>query len=363
MPAALMNSTTVDIDGVGSDYQFRTTGQILKFDGYLRIYPEASKELRLPDLTSGQKLDLLELRGEQHFTKPPGRYSDAGLVKELEGYGIGRPSTYAPIISTIIARNYVNRDDNKKLAPTDIAFVVNDLLVKHFSQIVDYQFTAEVENNLDEIASGDKEWQPVVKQFYDPFHKNLLHKYEEINKNDIMPEEKTKEICDKCKSRMIIKTGRYGKFLACSSFPECKNIKPLNENGEKDKEADEKLKKLEEKYKDEVCDKCGSQMAIKTGRYGPFLACTAYPKCKNIKSIEENNNTTGVTCPECGKGELVQKRSKRGVFYACNQYPDCKTAFSGKPLAEKCPECGNLLMEGKNGDVRCSSKGCEYKKN
>lgn len=362
MPAATMDSTTIDIDAVNTDYQFRSTGQVLKFDGYLRVYPEKSKELQLPELDQNQKLDLLDLRGEQHFTQPPGRYSDAGLVKKLENYGIGRPSTYAPIISTIIARNYVNRDDNKKLAPTDIAFVVNDLLVKHFSRIVDFQFTAEMENDLDEIAVGNKEWQPAVKQFYEPFHKNLLNKYEEINKNDIMPEEESNEVCDKCGAKMIVKTGRYGKFLACSAFPDCKNIKSLDKNGEKDKKADEQIKKLEKKYKDEVCDKCGSPMAIKNGKYGPFLACTAHPKCKNIKSIEENNNSTGVTCPSCGKGEIVQKRSKRGVFYACNQYPDCKTAFSGKPLQEKCPECGSLLMEDKNGNVRCSSKECEYKK-
>ncbi len=361
MLAAELDSTTINIDAVNTDYQFRATGQILKFNGYLAIYPEKSQEIQLPEISKNQKLKLLKLAGEQHFTKPPGRYSDAGLVKKLENYGIGRPSTYAPIISNIITKNYVNRDENKKLTPTDIAFVVNDLLVKHFSGIINFQFTAEMEDNLDEIATGNKKWQPVVKKSYDPFHKNLLNKYEEINKNDIMPEKESKEVCDKCGAKMIIKTGRYGKFLACSAFPDCKNIKPLSENGEKDKKADEQLKKLQEKYKDEICDKCGAAMAIKNGKYGPFLACTAYPKCKNIKSIEENSNSTGVTCPVCGKGEIVQKRSKQGIFYACNQYPDCKTAFSGKPLQKKCPECENLLIEDKNGNVKCSNKQCEYK--
>ncbi|MFW5888464.1 MAG: type I DNA topoisomerase, partial [Patescibacteria group bacterium] len=354
MPPAKMDSTTLDVDAVGTPYQFRATGQVLKFDGYLNIYPEQSKELQLPEVAKGEELNLRELLGEQHFTKPPARYSDAGLVKEMESYGIGRPSTYAPIISTVIARNYVNRDDNKKLAPTDIAFVVNDLLVKHFSDIVDYEFTAQMENDLDEVADGNKDWQPVVKQFYNPFHQNLLNKYEELNKQDIMPEEKSQEKCDKCGAEMIVKTGRYGKFLACSGFPDCKNIKPLDKNGEKQQD-DEKTAKLKEKYKNEVCDKCGSPMDIKNGKYGPFLACTGYPKCKNIKSIEENNPSTGVTCPKCGKGEIIERKSKRGVFYACNQYPDCKNSYSGKPTGDKCPDCESLMIEDKNGKVRCSN--------
>jgi DNA topoisomerase-1 len=361
MPPAKMDSTTLDIDATDTAYQFRATGQVLKFDGYLKIYPEQSKELQLPKVTKGEELDLKDLLGEQHFTKPPARYSDAGLVKEMENYGIGRPSTYAPIISTVIARNYVNRDDNKKLAPTDIAFVVNDLLVKHFSQIVDYEFTAQMETDLDDVATGNKEWQPVVGQFYEPFHKNLLSKYEEISKNDIMPEEKSEEKCDKCGSQMIVKTGRYGKFLACSGFPDCKNIKPLDENGKKDK-SNEDVEKLRKKYKNEVCDKCGSPMDIKNGKFGPFLACTAYPKCKNIKNIKENDNSTGITCPECGKGKIVKKRSKRGVFYACDQYPECKTIFPGKPLEEKCPQCGKIMVEDQKGNVKCSNKECGYKK-
>ena len=361
MPEAVMDTTTVDIEAKEGEYQFRSNGQILKFSGFLRIYPEQSKELQLPELSEGEKLNLLKIDHEQHFTKPPGRYSDAGLVKEMEKYGIGRPSTYAPTISTIIARNYINRDDNKKLAPTDIAFVVNDLLVNHFPQIVDYKFTAEIEEDLDKIASGEKEWQPIIKDFYRPFHKNLEEKYENLTKQDIMPEEKSKEICDKCKSPMIIKTGRFGKFLACSGFPDCKNIKSLNDTPEK-KENEKEIKKLEEKYKGETCDKCGSSMAIKNGKFGPFLACTAYPKCKNIKSIEENKNTTGIKCPKCGKGEIVQKRSKRGIFYACDNYPDCKNAYWGKPTGKKCPDCESLLIEGKNNNIQCSNKDCGYKK-
>ncbi len=362
MPEALIDATVIDIDAKNTKYQFRATGQILKFDGYLKIYPEKSKELELPEVEKNEQLDLIKLEPEQHFTKPPARYSDAGLVKELEKHGIGRPSTYAPTISTIEARNYVNRDENKKLAPTDIAFVVIDLLIAHFPRIVDYQFTAQMENDLDNIAKGKTEWQPVIRDFYNPFHANLTNKYNEVNKQDIMPEEKSNEVCDKCGAPMIIKTGRYGKFLACSGFPDCKNIKGLNSNKNNSPEKNEEIKKLEKKYNGEKCEKCGADMAIKNGKFGPFLACTAYPNCKNIKNIQENNNSTGVKCPACGKGEIVQKRSKRGIFYACDQYPDCKNAYWGKPTGEKCPDCEALLVEGKDGEVKCSAKGCGYAK-
>jgi DNA topoisomerase-1 len=361
MSEAIMDSATLDIEADKTGYQFRATGQVINFDGYLKIYPEKSKELELPDVRKGEKLNFLRLNKEQHFTKPPARFSDAGLVKELEKHGIGRPSTYAPTLATIEARNYVNRDENKKLAPTDIAFVVNDLLVEHFPHIVDFQFTANMENDLDKIAEGEISWQPVIKDFYEPFHKNLEEKYNKIKKEDIMPEETTDVKCDKCGAPMIVKTGRYGKFLACSAFPDCKNIKSMPADGEDQAEKDKEFAKLEEKYKDEICDKCGEKMILKNGRFGPFLACSGYPNCKSIRSIEENTNSTGIKCPKCGKGEIVQKRSKRGVFYACNQYPDCKNAYWGKPNGEKCPDCEALLIETKDG-IKCSAKDCSYSK-
>ena len=379
MPEAVVNATIIDIDAAPSllakeragvrSYQFRATGQVIKFAGYLKIYPEKSQEIKLPDLKKEEELNLIELTKEQHFTKPPGRYSDAGLVKALEKYGIGRPSTYAPTIATIIDRNYVQRDDNKKLAPTDIALIVNDLLAEHFTSIVDYQFTAKMENELDNIAAGKIKWQPVIKEFYQPFHANLENKHKIIKKTDLMPEEKSNEICDKCGAAMIIKTGRYGKFLACSAFPKCKNIKSINSSGNsgfagKNGEKSEELKKLEEKYRDEVCDKCGAAMAVKTSRYGTFLACSGYPKCRNIKNFSGeklDSNSTGVKCPNCGQGEIVQKRSRKGIFYACNQYPKCKTAFWGKPTGTKCPDCGSLLIEDKKGNqIKCSNKECGY---
>ncbi len=360
MPSAIVDATIVDIDAQSTVYQFRATGQILKFDGYLKIYPEKSQEIILPELKKDEQLKLLELTKDQHFTKPPARYSDAGLVKALERYGIGRPSTYAPTIATILERNYVQRDDHKKLAPTDIAFVVIDLLVEHFPQIVDFKFTAEMENDLDNIAAGKRKWQPVIAGFYKPFHENLENKYNEIKKKDIMPEEKSNEVCDKCGSPMIIKTGRYGKFLACGGFPDCKNIKSMpgadrDKNGQADSQEIEKLK---EKYTGQVCEKCGSAMSVKVGRFGPFLACSGYPKCKNIKNINGDSQKTGVTCPTCGQGEIVQKRSRKGIFYACDQYPKCKTAFWAKPTGEKCTTCGSLMVNDKNGQVKCSNKDC-----
>jgi len=360
MTEAKVDATVVDINA-GNDYSFRANGQIINFDGYLRVYPEKSKEVVLPELEEGEVLDLEKLNVDQHFTKPPARYSDAGLVKEMEKDGIGRPSTYAPTLSTIEARNYVVRDDNKRLAPTEISFIVNDLLVDHFDKIVDYKFTAQMETDFDNIANGSQDWQPVIRDFYIPFHKNLEVKDAELEKKDIMPEEECDEICDKCQAKMIIKTGRYGKFYACSAYPECKNIKGIPKEGEAEVEKSEAVKEMEKKHKDAICEKCGEAMVVKNGKFGPFLGCSGYPKCKNIVNINEDSKT-GVTCPVCGKGEIVQKRSRRGIFYACDQYPDCKTAFWGKPTGEKCPECDSLLVEGKEGALSCSAKGCKYKK-
>lgn len=363
MPDALFDNTSVEIDVASTSYQFHSTGQILKFDGYLKIFPEKSEERELPDLKEKEELKLNELKGVQHFTKPPARYSDAGLVKILEQHGIGRPSTYAPTIATIIDRNYVTRDEGKRLAPNEIAFVVIDLLVAHFPHIVDYEFTSEMEKGFDDIAEGATKWQPFIKKFYDPFHENLLKKYEEIKKEDVLPDEKSTEVCDKCGSPMIIKHGRFGKFLGCSNFPECKNIKSLGNDGKINKEVDEKMKEYVEKYKDDKCEKCGLPMMVKNGRFGLFLSCSGYPKCKNIKNIQgANTSSTGIVCPACGKGDIVQKRSRRGIFYACSAYPDCKNAYWSKPTGEKCPDCGALLIAGKDDKVVCSKKECGYTK-
>ncbi|HPD07968.1 MAG TPA: type I DNA topoisomerase [Patescibacteria group bacterium] len=281
---AQINHLSIDIKA--NSAIFLATGQTITFPGYLSIYPEQTQEKNLPHLTDKEHLKLLELTTDQHFTQPPARYSDAGLVKQLEKYGIGRPSTYAPIIATIEKRGYVARDNYKRLAPTAIGKIVNDLLVKHFPEIVDYQFTANIENNLDDIARGEVAWPKVIADFYWPFHQHLEEKNQELSKKDIMPETPTNETCDKCGAKMVIKIGRYGPFLACSAFPKCRNIKSLK-SPSTPKPLPEKYQYLAKEYANETCDKCGAKMVIKIGRYGPFLACSAFPKCRNIKKIQK----------------------------------------------------------------------------
>lgn len=362
MAVAQLNSTVIDILATESkdSYIFRASGQIISFPGYLKIWPEKTKEQELPNITKNEKLSLLDILAEKHATNPPARYSDAGLVKEMEKYGIGRPSTYAPTIATIITRNYVERDENKRLKPTEIAFVVTDLLINHFPKIVDYKFTAQMEEDLDLIAKGEKKWQPVISDFYGDFSKNLENKYQELKKDEIMPIEKSNEKCDKCGAVMIIKTGRYGKFLACSAFPECKNIKRVTNQASPDDKTsvDPKIIELEKKHAGEVCDKCGAAMKVRTGKYGPFLACSAYPKCKNIKNISTNQASL-VKCPICQQGEIVKKFSRRGAFYACSNYPQCKNAYQGEPSGKDCKKCGALMIFNKSGKEKCSNKDCE----
>lgn len=360
MAGAVLDTVNVDIlAGEKQECLFRANGQTIKFKGYLEIYPEKVSENELPIIEKKEALDLIKIEKEQHFTQAPARFSDATLVKELEKHGIGRPSTYAPTISTIIDRNYVNRDDKKRLFPTDIAFIVVDLLVEHFHHVIDYKFTAEMENNLDSVALGKKQWQPVIADFWLPFDKNLKEKYMELDKKNIAPEEESKEVCDKCGARMIIKTGRYGKFLACSAFPECRNIKSMAGGGSTaPREESPELKELKEKYQGEKCEKCGAEMIVRMGKFGPFLGCSAYPKCKNLKNIDKEGGVEKeVPCPSCGVGKIVKKFSRRGVFYACSAYPNCKNAYFAKPTGEKCPKCSALMIEDKNGP-KCSNKEC-----
>jgi DNA topoisomerase I len=350
MPTAKLALSSIEIEA--GKYGLKANGQMIIFDGYLAIYPEKTKEQTLPSWLENDILNLKKIEANQHFTKPPARYSDAGLVKELEKHGIGRPSTYAPTITTIITRNYVNRLEDKRLAPSDIAFVVTDLLVKHFPNIISYRFTAEVENDLDKIAQGEKKWVPIIRDFYQPFIDNLKSKDKELQKSDIIPEEESDEVCDKCGAKMIIKTGRYGKFLACSAYPECKNIKKIKK--EENQEELEEIKKLQEKYDDKICNKCGAKMLIKKGRFGPFLACSAYPECKNIKNLDDGPE---IDCPACEKGKIIKKISRRGVFYACDNYPNCKNLYQSKPTGEKCKKCNSLIIE-KNNIKKCSNKEC-----
>ncbi len=351
MAAAELNAMTIDIASQ-NNYKFRANGQTIVFDGFLKLFPDRAKENLLPVVKTNETLICSELKPEQHFTEPPARYSDATLVKAMENYGIGRPSTYAPTISTIEDRGYIERDDKKRFAPKDIAYIVNDLLVEHFPQVVDYQFTAEMENNLDEIARGKKQWRPVIGEFWTPFKANLDKKEIEISTKELT-EEKSDEKCKKCGSDMIIKTGRFGKYLACTNYPECKTTKSLNAEEAKQQEAVEEA--------NEKCEKCGEPMILRRGRFGPFLGCSAYPKCKNIKNIEIKMN---MKCPKCAEGDIVQRRSKRGKpFYGCNRYPDCDFALWEKPTGEFCPKCKQPLVFAPKGVIKCSSKECDFKKN
>ncbi len=351
MAAAELNATVIDVSS-DNDYSFRANGQIIDFDGFLKIFPDKAKENLLPQVAKDENLNCPELKPSQHFTDPPARYSDATLVKALENYGIGRPSTYAPTIGTIEDRGYIERDDKKRLAPKDIAYVVNDLLVEHFPHVVDFQFTAEMENDLDEIARGKKKWQPIIKAFWHPFKENLDKKEKEIDRKELT-EEKSDEICEKCNSAMIVKTGRFGKFLACTNYPECKHTKSLNPEEAKQQQAVEAT--------NEKCDKCQEAMMLRHGRFGPFLGCSAYPKCKNIKGIDIK---LGLKCPKCKEGDIVQRRSKkRGKpFYGCNKYPNCDFAMWEKPTGEFCPTCQQPLVFAPKGVIKCSSKECDYKK-
>ena len=296
MSAALLEATTVNIQA--KNYIFRTSGSIIKFDGFLKIYPTKFKETILPSLSKDKLLELIKLFSEQHFTQPPARYSEASLIKTLEEYGIGRPSTYAPIISTIQERGYVEKNEQRKFTPTEIGFLVNDLIVKNFPKIVDVEFTAQMENDLDKIAAGKEEWATIVSDFYQPFHANLLQKYETVEKKKL--EEPTDKKCPKCGKPIIIKLGRFGKFYACSGFPECKHTEPI------------------------------------------------------IVS-------TGVNCPKCGQGEIIEKKTKKGkIFYSCSDYPKCDFALWDKPTGEKCPKCDSLLVQTKNNKIKCSNKECHY---
>ncbi|MDO8668914.1 MAG: type I DNA topoisomerase [Candidatus Buchananbacteria bacterium] len=349
MASAKLEATSVDINTQDDKYTFRVSGQVIKFDGFLKIYPTATKDEILPEMAKDEKAELIAIKPAQKFTQPPARYSDASLVKILEEKGIGRPSTYAPTIATVIERGYAERIDNRRLKPTEMAFVVNDLLVKHFSEIVDYDFTAKMENDFDDISEGKRKWQPVIKEFYEPFNKNLMQKEKELTKKEIT-EEKTDEKCEKCGSPMVIKVGRFGKFLACSNYPTCKNTKKILSNGQLEERPEPK--KLDEK-----CPECGSNLVLRTGRYGEFKGCSNYPKCKYIKN--EAAQDLNMKCPKCHDGDIVTKRSKKGLFYGCSNYPKCDFASWNKPLDKKCEKCGYPMSEDKNGNSKCTNRDCK----
>ncbi len=348
MADAKLKGVTVDI--AASDYTFRANGTSVVFDGYVRALGEkaAFKETVLPELAEGDALTLDKLLPEQHFTQPPARYSEATLVKALEEHGIGRPSTYAPTIDTVQKREYVLKNDDKRFEPTEVGTLVTNLLRDHFPNIVDLEFTASMEESLDQIAAGTKEWQPIIAEFYKPFHKLIAKKDKELSKEKLT-QEKTGEKCPECKNELVIKLGRFGKFKACSNYPECKHTEPIGEE-----------KELQAEHTGEKCPDCGKDLLVKRGRFGPFMGCSGYPDCKHIKKIEK---PTGAKCPKCNKGDIIEKRSKKGrTFYACNQYPDCENAYWSKPTGENCPDCKSLLVYAAKQMIRCSDKDCKFTK-
>jgi DNA topoisomerase-1 len=415
---AVFDQTTVDIDAKNGNevFWFRVTGSVLKFDGFLRVYEESKEgkdeedeELKhkLPALEAGQKLTLKELKPEQHFTEPPPRYNEASLVKELEERGIGRPSTYAAILSTIQERQYVQKVGGK-FSPTEIGLVVTDLLVENFRDIFDVQYTARLEEELDEIEEGKETWTDTLAEFYKKFQKDLKYaekhmenikrmekptdekcercgaplvikwgkhgsfyacstydkedpntctftKENPINLPDLdsadVQETTQEEYCENCGRVMVLKRGRFGQFMACTGYPDCKTTRRLDQG-----------KKVPDIPLDELCPKCGRNMMIRHGRYGEFTTCSGYPECKYVKQ-----NFIGVKCPECKDGELVEKRARKGnTFYGCGNYPNCKFTSAHKPIPEKCPSCGSeYLVEKflKAGPViACPNKECDYER-
>ena len=335
MAEAQYNGVSVDVSA--GRYELKTSGKTLKFKGYTAVYDDTKKEedeesgnSLLPEMSEGEKLFLKELVKEQKFTKPPVRYTEATLIKNMEEKGIGRPSTYATIMAKLSdkKREYV-RKEKKYLVPNDISYPLIDFLVKYFGGIMDVSFTARMETALDDIGEGGKDWHKLIADFYKPFE------------NQIKNSKMTDVICDKCGAPMIINSGKYGNYYACSNYPACKNIKPVNE-----KVAIPT---------DKVCPKCGAMLVEREGKFGKFLACSNYPKCKYTVSLTED---AGV-CPDCGRPTKKMMSKSGKVFYGCSGYPECKFMSWDEPTGKKCPKCGSFLVKvGKT--VKCSSKKCDY---
>jgi DNA topoisomerase-1 len=424
MMPALFDQTTIDIEA--GRFTFRATGSVQKFDGFLKVYQEGRDEKRddeddedertLPLVQEGEKLKLNELKSEQKFTEPPPRYTEATLVKALEEKGIGRPSTYAAIMTTILDREYVEKFEGR-FHPTALGMTVNDLLVASFDDLFNETYTARMEEELDEIEEGKLKWTDALKEFYEKFAKDLKTAEKEMRavKQQAIP---TEEICEKCGSMMVIKFGRFGQFLACANYPECKTTRELKKrgaNGEAEKSVTSEITgpaEGENGAEVEPCEICGKQMALKRGRFGQFYGCTGYPECKNIRKIAKSGavtqppvpldeicpvdganlvkrfgrygefiscsnypkcdyikrETTGVACTRAGcKGEILVKKSKRGkIFYGCSNYPKCDVVYWDKPLAKPCPQCNAPVLfekitknEGKV--LKCNQEGCDYK--
>jgi DNA topoisomerase-1 len=419
MTPAIFDQTTIDIRA--GRFTFRATGSVQKFDGFLKVYQEGrdekpqdgeedDEERSLPRVEKGETLKLNAITPNQHFTDPPPRYSEATLVKALEEKGIGRPSTYAAIMTTIQDREYVEKIDGR-FHPTPLGTTVNDLLVASFDDIFNTAYTARMEEELDEIEEGKLDWRDAMQEFYGKFSKDLETAAETI-KNKKKMEIPTDEVCEKCGAGMVIKFGRFGQFLACSNYPECKNTREVGSKKAESNGANAEGGEAEKAEETPVCELCGREMALKKGRFGAFYGCTGYPECKNIRKIPKGEQkpvappveldelcpkdgaklvrrqgrygefvscsnypkcdyvkreTLGIPCPKCAKGDIVIKKSRRGkVFYGCSNYPKCDAVYWDKPVAEPCPKCNApFVLEKttkKEGTFRhCANEDCDYK--
>ena len=350
MADALLEATTVEIDArcvapSDSVFRFRATGSVLKFAGFRAVYREGrddagdGEENALPELAAGDGLINNKLAANQHFTQPPPRFTEATLIREMEEKGIGRPSTYAPTIATLIEREYVEREQ-RRLAPTELGCTVTDLLTERFAEIMDFEFTAKMEEDLDDVAQGEQDWVPMLREFYEPFHKIVTD-----TKDEFTPS------CEKCGRPMEMKMNRFGRFLGCSGYPECQNTRNLRDTGERP--PDEPT--------DEVCEKCERPMVVRTGRYGRFLACTGYnaPEnpCDNRRNIVKKSDAP---CPKCG-GDLVERRARKSgrPFWGCAKYPDCDFLVNTEPLTTPCPQCEGMLVAAARGRASCTV--CKWK--
>ncbi len=354
MVHATIDTVAADL-GAGDGHVFRATGSTIAKPGFMAVYLEGTDDAKpgdgdekmLPALTEGEQITLNKIRPEQHFTEPPPRYSEASLVKALEEFGIGRPSTYASIISTLQDREYVEMD-KKRFIPTDVGRVVNKFLTNYFTQYVDYDFTARLEDELDAVSRGEEDWIPLLEKFWQPFKDRIDHTQENVQRSDVT-QEKIDEQCPKCGGQLAKRLGRNGVFIGCTNYPDCDYTRNLNDDGSAAAEP-EKVGR--------DCPECGSELVFKQGRYGKFIGCSGYPKCRFIEPLEKPKDT-GVGCPKCRKGTLMQRKSRRGkVFYSCSTYPKCDYAVWNEPVAENCPTCGWPVLTIKTTKRSGTQKVC-----
>ena len=364
MAQALIDTVAVDL-AAGEGNQFRATGSTVTEPGFMAVYLEGrddaagaddDEDRMLPAMEPGDRVDLVQVRPEQHFTEPPPRFTEASLVKTLEEYGIGRPSTYASIISTLQEREYVVLE-KKRFTPTDVGRIVNRFLTEYFTPYVDYDFTARLEDELDAVSRGEEDWVPVLENFWRPFKERVDHTQEHVKRSDVT-QEALDEACPKCGNPLSIRLGRNGRFIGCTKYPECDYTRDLNPEG-----AQAAAPELVEGRN---CPECGSALEVKRGKYGKFIGCSAYPKCRYIEPLERPEDT-GVACPQCGKGTLQKKKSRRGkIFYSCSTYPACDYAVWDEPIAAPCPQCAWPILtlkvtRSKGAERVCPQKGCGYR--